>query len=647
MMRFKTCIRHSTRRFRRVVALGSSRRTPDRRDTFPGVRSTSRVTACALVIAGLSLTPLFPGVGQVAAAPTAGSSAAAPTVGASTAPLQRLGTVDLEQVAAANPAPLSTPSAGARVPTNRAPLGLLPHPPGPSTARAPSTSPINFGNGNVLGETGFDGITGAVNGSANSPEIGGIGDVSPPDQGLAVGPSSAGTVLVEFVNDTLNIYSTSGATLLGALPAFEVFDLPPNTFLSDPRAYWDPSSGHWFLTMFDVGNSGGTITNGECSNYAAPPNCLSTQYIAVSNTTDPFGAYTVFTIDTSDSSNTANGCPCFGDFDMVGADGSGFYISTNEFPLNSGGLGFNGTVIYALSKSGLIAAANGGTTPTVQRYTVPYLSDPFAGYHLSPSTVTQGSSSPNTEYFVESNANLPNDAIAQGLEVFALLNTSVLAQGGRPTLMETPVNTESYTELPPNATQKSGPTPFGTANGYTGTSTLQTDFSAVQEVTYASGSLYAELDTGVTVGNLTNSGAAWFVLHPTAGATSLVVTNAANGYLATTENVLYPVIGVDASGQGYMAFAVSGPDMYPSAAFIAFHGTHGPVGQVDIAAAGTAPLDDFTCYPPYSSFSCRYGDYSMAQQYNGHVYMATEYVAPQPRDVYVNWGTRVYSAPNG
>jgi len=37
----------------------------------------------------------------------------------------------------------------------------------------------------------------------------------------------------------------------------------------------------------------------------------------------------------------------------------------------------------------------------------------------------------------------------------------------------------------------------------------------------------------------------------------------------------------------------------------------------------------------------------MAQEFDGKVYMATEYVAPQPRDTLTNWGTRVYWALNG
>ncbi len=491
-----------------------------------------------------------------------------------------------------------------------------------------ATSLANRFVGNVRGESGFDGITAAINGAANSPDAGGVGDVSPPDQGLAVGPSTAGTAIVEYVNDTLNIYSPSGKTLLGAIPGYQIFGLPPAAFLSDPRAYRDPLTGHWFLTQF---TSGTTAPN------------IATQYIAVSQTTSPFGPYTTFSIDTEDLSNTAGGCPCFGDFDQVGMDRSGFFIATNQFSATS----FNGSVIYAMSKSALISAAQsfGFPSPVVQTYVVPYASDSFAAYHLSPSTATQGSSAPNTEYFVESNSNLN---YGNGLKVYALLHTGLLNSGGRPAMVESFINTESYA-FPPNAVQKSGPTPLGCSlpapYTFCATASLQTDFNAVQEVTYASGRLFAELSTGFNYGTGQNTGVAWFVLGPRPHPSSLNVKRLGQGYVDSSQQLLYPVIGVNAAGNGYLSFAVSSTTRYPSAAYVVFRGRGGPTGYIHVAANGVNPLDDFTCYPPFSSGQCRYGDYSMSTYYNGKIYMASEYVAPQPRDTFSNWATRVWSAP--
>ena len=543
--------------------------------------------------------------------------------------LHRIGTVNLRALARADARRSKAAASPSATHMRMAPLGL-PRNAGAARNAARQVSAAALTRkvaGNVPGARGFDGITAAINGAANSPDTGGVGDVSPPDQALAVGPSTAGTAIVEYVNDTLNIFAPNGKTLLGAIPGYQIYGLPPSAFLSDPRAYRDPQTGHWFLTQFIFGDG-----------VTSP---LSTQFIAVSQTTSPFGPYTTFSIDTSDSTNTAGNCPCYGDFDQVGMDNSGFFIATNQFSVNSGN--FNGSVLYAISKSQLISAARsfGVPAPVVQTYVVPTAGDPFAAYHLSPSFVTAGSAAPNTEYFVESNSNLN---YGNGLNVYALLDTGALNAGGRPTLVETSVGSEAYS-FPPNAVQRSGPTPYGCSVGFCATASLETDFNAVQEVTYASGRLYAELDTGFNYGTGQNSGAAWFVLAPKAHASSVSARMIGQGYLESSQQLLYPVIGVNKNGDGYLNFAISSSTRYPSTAYVVFKGARGPSGPIHIAARGVNPLDDFTCYPPFSSGQCRYGDYSMSVYYSGKIYMASEYVAPQPRDVLSNWSTRIWYAP--
>lgn len=599
-------------------------------------RWSLRALASAVSAAALGIAPALTAA-PASAAPASSSHVVRTTGG--TVVLHKAGTVSLRALAAANRARSSSPSNSPAAQGTRAAREAPLRPP-PYAARAANSAAVRASRasarsattlrgftGNVKGARGFDGLTSAINSSANSPGFGGAGDVSPPDQGLAVGPSPEGTVVVEFVNQSLDIYSASGKSLLGAIPSFQLYGLPATAFLSDPRAYWDPQTGHWFLTMFTVGSLK------KDGSLASP----SDQYIAVSQTTDPFGPYTVFSFDTTDTS--AANCPCFGDFDQVGADNTGFYIATNEF--NLAGTAFNGANVYAMAKRGLIAAADGSAAmPIIQLYRVPTANDPYGSYHLSPSSVPQGASSPNTEYFVESNG---NSNYGSGLEIFALLGTSALSSGGRPTMVETPVATEQYS-APPNAYQESGPVPYGQSLGYE-EGQLQTDFDAVQEVSYAGGHLYAELSTGFNYGTGQNSGISWFVLHPTATATSMAASLVSDGYVETSQELLYPVIGVNAAGRGYLGFAVSGITRYPSAAYVTFEGSKGAVGAVHIAASGANPLDDFTCYPPFSAGQCRYGDYSMAQVYNGRIYLATEYVAPQPRDVMSDWATRIWDAP--
>jgi hypothetical protein len=540
--------------------------------------------------------------------------------------LHRVGTVNLGALARADArkAGSSVAKSAARVPLGPPPNAHKARRPAPAVGHDSLTG---FSGGQVAGERGFDGLTNALQSATNPTSVGAPGDISPPDMGLAVGTSPAGTAIAQFINSALNIYSPSGKTLLGALPAYQVFNAPSKFFFGDPRAYWDPQTRHWFFTMITFGILGSGKPNGKAA-----------QYIAVSQTTSPFGGFTVFSFSTNDSHTP--GCPCFGDFDQAGLDNSGLYIGTTEFGQTSGA--FNGAILYAASKSGLIAAARGnGPAPVIQRYRVHPSSDPFGSFHLSPSAVTQGSSSPNTEYFVESNANA---FFGSGLQVYALLGTSKLNSGGRPTLVRTHVGTESYS-LPPNAVQKSGPFPYGQSLGQTGVGQLQTDFDAVQEVTYANGMLYAELNSGFNVGTGTNSGAAWFVLHPTVTSSSVHATLAGDGKVVTSQNLLYPVIGVGANGHGYLSFAVSGASRWPSTGYMVFKGAKGPRGPIFISGHGASPLDDFTCYPPDSSGQCRYGDYSMSQNYNGKIYVSAEYTAPQPRDTKSNWGTRIWDAP--
>jgi hypothetical protein len=544
--------------------------------------------------------------------------------------LTRVGTVNfaaLAKKAAASASP-ATPGKPRVLPLGKPPLKNAGSQPKSSARRAP-VAPLTtiVPQSGTTGVKGFNGID-----STTSLNVNGF-DVTPPDMGMATGTSSQGTAVVQSLNLAVQAFSPSGKTLAGPVSLNAFFGLTPDWFTSDPRVYWDPQTKHWFLTMLTVGPPfGGAGTSSQ-------------QFIAVSQTTDALGNYTIFSIPTQTSVIDNTQCPCLGDFDMIGADNSGFYITTNEFGIPGVGGGFNGTNLYALSKAGLIAAANGAPLPTLFHYPIPTLSDPFGAYHLAPSSVTQGSKVPNTEYFVESDG---NDFSNSALEVWALTSTDLLNSTGPTLAPAATVATEGYS-TPPNAVQKSGPIPFGNTQGATVASPLETDFDAVQLVTYASGELYAQLSTGVSAGGgAANAGVAWFALHPTAGSGTVSVKNDGNGYVQVNGHLLYPSIGVAANGHGYMAFALSSGSDFPTAAYIKFDDDEGAVGPVLIQKAGTASLDDLSCYPALAGPGCRYGDYSATQVYNGRVYLAAEYIhslTDVAGGAAANWGTRIWSVP--
>jgi hypothetical protein len=492
-------------------------------------------------------------------------------------------------------------------------------------ARIPHVARATGFAGNVRGQKGFNGI----DHTANENNFG--FDISPPDHALGVGTSSAGPIIIQSLNLSLQAFTRSGHPLTPPVGANTFMGLGPCTSSgfpvncpSDPRVYWDPQTKHWFITDFTFSNSP-----------------LGRQFIAVSRTTDGLGSYTIFSIPTGAGFINPADCPCTGDFDMIGADNNGFYLDVNEFGQTS----YHGADLFAVSKRGLIAAANGGTA-TVFLYTVPTQSDPFGGFRLAPASTTQGSRFPNTEYFVENDGNLNSNT---SLEVWALLRTGTL-NGPSPTappLVETSVATEGYS-IPPPATQKAGPIPFGNTVGALVAQPVDSGFETQQDPTFANGTLYVQMDTGVKAGGVaTRAGLAWFALRPRPRTSSISVTNLGNGYVRANAQLLYPTIAVNAGGNGWMAFTVAGANHFPSAAYMRFRGAKGAVGRIHIAKAGTTPLDDFTCYPGAGNGpTCRFGDYSASQFFNGRIFMGVEYIHRLTNvagGADTNWATRVFS----
>ena len=484
----------------------------------------------------------------------------------------------------------------------------------------PSTASTEIRPGTYPQTIGFPGISGQQDTVAEGYYL------EPPDQGLCVGGQGGpNATVVEFINNSLQAFSPSGTPESAVIPSSRLFDLPASAFLSDPRCYWDRDTNRWFFQEFTFG-------------------IPATQYIAVSQTSNPLGKYTVFAFDTTDTSAPpSSSCPCFGDFDQQGADANGYYIATNEFSNVNGQ--FNGADIWAMSKQRLVQAAVGmAPPPPVDRYAV--TSDMFGlPYHVSPAdTPPDGAYYPNTEFFVESNSDANSD---NHLLVYDMRDTQLLSSGGFPTLAASSLETQGYSD-PPNADQPAGICP---------TCTVDADFNAVQEVTETHGVLYAELDSGTPPFTQAFPGtgpaqAEWFILAA-AHDNPQSVTVESQGAIANKANsFLYPDVAVDGAGDGYLLFSVSGADFYPSPGYIAFNHHNGASGAALLPAQGVNDEDGFTCYPPYGELGsntndCRWGDYSMGVAFGDRIFMGAEYIPPPgtPGPAPVNWGTFIWSAP--
>ncbi len=561
---------------------------------------------------------------------TTGAGAATPSsvvpVSTFSPPLKIVGQVNLSALAAqAGVRPTETPQGAAVSPTTETyrsvDNSILAHAPQGTGTNVPNTPTTPITNTNVAGESGFS----AMGGVQQAGTKGGV-DLEPPDQGLCAG----GSYVMEFVNNALAVYNQGGAQLMAPVASASALLRPSGTFMSDPRCYFDAPTKHWFFQEFDVGtlNASGKVVT------------PSTQFLAVSTTADPTGSYTIYSFPTTDTSTA--GCPCFGDYDELGADNNGIYITTDEFGIASGA--YNGVIMYAVSKETLELAA-GGNVPLPPVFGYRLTKDPFGQpYIVAPTSTPPGAKfAPNTEYFVESNSNAFSD---HRLVVYALNDTSTLATPGvttPPTLYRTIVAAQPYS-FPNDASQKAGPRPLGKAvqdppGG------IQADFNAEMEPTYVNGQVYAQLDTATTSGS---DAVDWFIIAPTLSGTSLTATVPHEGVVAVKgTSLLYPYTVVNSAGVGYLLFSLSGASNYPSPGYVSYN-IDGPTGPVMVASPGTAPEDGFTCYAAFvgpSYGGCRWGDYSMGVVMGTRVFMASEMVPPGYRDTYTNWGTFIWSAP--
>jgi hypothetical protein len=459
--------------------------------------------------------------------------------------------------------------------------------------------------------------------------------LEPPDQGLAVGNG----FVVEAVNDAVRVFSTSGTPLTGTAALNTFFKLPSQIVRSnppvfgpeptDPRVYYDSTTARFFLTslVFTVDSSSGDLIT--------PVNI----YIAVSQTSDPTGNWTILTLDVTNDGGSFAACPCFGDQPLIGADANGFYITTNGFSLST--FQFSGANIYAMSKTALETASSGAVT--AQKFSNPTEAGmPFA-FSIQPATVPPGGTfATNTEYFVS--ALDFNNTVDNRLVVWALTGTDTLNNASpQLSLVNAVVNTQSY-GAPPEAQQRPGPFPLGMSLK-DHLQLVASNDDRMQQVVFADGKLWTALNSSAKSENgPVRTAAAWFILSPTSGNGAVSATVVKQGYIvinnSNQESVLYPSVAVNSTGKGVVAFSVVGVDFFPSAGYapIDVNGT----GAIRISGPGALPEDGFSGYPqfPPGFRSARWGDYSAASaDENGAIWMGNEYIPNAPRTVNANWGT--------
>jgi hypothetical protein len=464
--------------------------------------------------------------------------------------------------------------------------------------------------------------------------------LEPPDQALAVGHG----YVLESVNNALQVYNLIGKPLLAAPVSMNRFFNQPSElnrvngqqgpFLSDPRAYYDPSTGRFFVTEWATLNDG-----------SGNPLNISVQFMAVSQTSDPTGGWNLYSYETTNPS--VAGCPCLPDFDQLGLDASGVYVSNNLFGIETGA--FAGAVIYALPKAAMVA----GSLPFVLE--AGPLTDDFTIHptvvppHARFAPVNNG-----TEYLVENTSDLTDNGIGTSVNVFAITGTKTLA-GGSPSLslLEASVTTQTVSANLPPAIQMDGPRPLGGPGGLNDPVPLLNadDGRFSSTPVYVNGVITAVSSTAVVQpDNSVGVGVAFYQFNVSGkhGSFTASVKNQAifaapgDGFLS------YPVVAINVFGQGAIGMSVSSQNLFPSTATVEAPVFSSPT--IVLRGLGAQPDDGFTAYSQFGGNGVgRWGDYGAAAVDGyGIVWLAGEYIpdsAVYPRTVNANWGTFVTRNP--
>jgi hypothetical protein len=587
----------------------------------------------------------------VAFGPAAGASAAAKTAGGVDHPTQTTGSAALYGTSAPLPNGVASSARASAKDTgvphlfsrdpqmNKAATLQPPSPPGIPVASNPGAA------------TGFNGLSHLDQRNAGTGIYANTQfSLEPPDQGLCVGHG----FVLESVNLALAVYTESGTRLTAPTALNQFYKRSPainrvtgatGDFLSDPKCYWDPVGQRFIQTVLEVDAPG--VFNGT-----DPVNGTHV-LIAVSQTSSPTGNWNLYSVDTTDNGSNGTpahaGCPCLPDQPLLGANRDGVFINTNEFQNNTSFF-FNGGQLYALGRAALESGASSvvfdhldvGTVPTGDA-NLPRWGSIQPSESVNPRSGTELLMTGGPEDIFQNNAPLDNRIAA-----WALTGTRSLGSSHPSLQLSHQVLTSEAYGLPINtgATQKPGPTPLGTSLGEP-LEKINANDSRMNQVVDLNGVLFGGVNTTVTsASGPSRVGIAYFAVGAVGTPVGVLAHILHQGYVAVNgENVLFPSIAVNRSGFGAMAFTLSGPDYYPSAAYVRFDFGR-PVGPIHVSGPGALPEDGFTGYAAFGGNGvARWGDYSAAVYGDGAIWMGNEFIPDTPRTQLANWGTFLSRLP--
>ncbi len=463
----------------------------------------------------------------------------------------------------------------------------------------------------------FNGLSDADQAKVNGGV--GVGDLTPPDQGLCIGRDALlpgdPKVVFEAINSAVRETTPGGTPLRPDVSLATLFDDP--FAQGDVRCLYDASARTFYFT--EIGYPAG----GPQPQIPLPLN--TTNEVAVWNA----NGIADYAFDTS------LGDTCFGDQPKTGYDNNALLMATDEF-CGTGGANFEGALAMVISKPELVAEA-----PTVTDAILGPVSladNPVTGLDPAINTGT------GTGYFVNSVpflANGNNNPVGNTLGLWSITNTAdVVSDPGAITLTGNVINSESYAFPVPATSTGTGAVTTVDGLPITSETALNPDDSrlsgpvSVTHTIFGGILLWTALDAAVSPAGDTNprDGAAWFAISVRSGAV------AQQGYItARGANLLYPAVAAPQFGAPVAVFTITSKTINPSAAYTVL-GSH----RIITVANGTSAHVSFS---DVLFAQARWGDYSFAQvdPSGGGIWLATEYIPPAAnQDPIDNWGTYVF-----
>jgi hypothetical protein len=463
----------------------------------------------------------------------------------------------------------------------------------------------------------FNGLSDADQAKVNGGV--GVGDVTPPDQGLCIGNDATlpgdPKVVFEAINSAVRETTPRGTPLRPDFSLATLFDDP--FAQGDVRCLYDASAHTFYFTEI------GYPATGPQPQIPLPLN--TTNEVAVWN------AHGVadYAFDSS------LGDTCFGDQPKTGFDNNALLMATDEY-CGTGGANYEGALAMVISKPELVAEAQTVTDATVGP--VSLAGNPVVGLDPAINTGTA------TGYFVNSVpflANGNNNPVGNTLGLWSITNTAdVVSDPAAITLTGNVINSEPYAFPVPAASTGTGTVTTVDGLPITSETALNPDDSrlsgpvSVTHTLFGGIVLWTALDAAVhPAGDTTPRDAgAWFAINVGSGAV------AQQGYItARGANVLYPAVVAPQFGVPMAVFTITSKTINQSAAYTVL-GSH----RIVTVANGTSAHVSFS---DVLFAQARWGDYSFAQVDPSGVgiWLATEYIPPVAnQDPIDNWGTYVF-----